>query len=40
MLKKDFYWLVGWIIALASGPRRTRLFDMLAGTVVIRSKYA
>jgi uncharacterized RDD family membrane protein YckC len=35
-----FYWLVGWIIALASGPRRQRLFDMLAGTVVIRSTYA
>jgi uncharacterized RDD family membrane protein YckC len=35
-----FYWLVGWIVALASGPRRTRTFDMLAGTVVIRSTYA
>lgn len=31
------YWLVGWIVALASGPRRTRTFDMIAGTLVIRN---
>jgi uncharacterized RDD family membrane protein YckC len=35
-----FYYLVGWIIAMASGPRRTRLGDMVGGTVVVRSKYA
>jgi uncharacterized RDD family membrane protein YckC len=33
-----FYYLVGWIIAMVSGPRRTRLGDMAGGTVVIRSK--
>jgi uncharacterized RDD family membrane protein YckC len=31
------YWLVGWIVALASGPRRQRTFDMLAGTIVVRN---
>jgi len=30
------YALVGWIVAMASGPRRQRTFDMLAGTVVAR----
>jgi uncharacterized RDD family membrane protein YckC len=35
-----FYWLVGWIVALASGPRRTRTFDMLANTLVVRATYA
>lgn len=34
------YWFVGWIVAMASGPRRTRTFDMVARTVVIRSTYA
>jgi uncharacterized RDD family membrane protein YckC len=32
-----FYYLVGWVIAMASGPRRTRLGDMAGGTVVVRS---
>jgi uncharacterized RDD family membrane protein YckC len=33
-------YMVGWIVAMASGTRRTRLGDLVGGTVVVRSKYA
>jgi uncharacterized RDD family membrane protein YckC len=33
-----FFYFVGWIAALASGPRRQRLGDMLGKTSVVRAR--